>query len=113
MLKFTDKRVSAMTELLNGIRIVKYFAWESHFKQKIDSARYDELKAFVLLCWAYIGFGVIGKGTGIIIAFCTFYVYVMIAGHELDAATAFTTISLLEVVRSSLVELPVFVLQGF
>ena len=35
----TDSRVSIMNEILQGIRIIKYFAWEEHFAKKIEEQR--------------------------------------------------------------------------
>jgi hypothetical protein len=34
-LKNTDVRVGIMNEVLQGIRIVKYFAWERYFTKKV------------------------------------------------------------------------------
>ncbi len=40
----TDKRLKLTNELLQGIRIVKYYAWENAFKANIESKRDVELK---------------------------------------------------------------------
>jgi ATP-binding cassette subfamily C (CFTR/MRP) protein 1 len=39
----SDKRLKFTTELLEGVRIVKYYAWEEAFKEKIHQARDEEL----------------------------------------------------------------------
>ena len=36
MMKFKDKRVSLMSEILYGIRVVKYHGWEKFFSERID-----------------------------------------------------------------------------
>lgn len=39
----TDARVKMMNEILNGIRVIKYYAWEIPFKEKIDAIRLTEV----------------------------------------------------------------------
>ena len=46
----TDKRIHSTHELLNGIRLVKFYAWETNFLSKIDAARDLELSNL----WSYI-----------------------------------------------------------
>jgi hypothetical protein len=40
---FADKRLKLTGELISGIRIVKYYAWEDAFKRNIVTAREGEL----------------------------------------------------------------------
>ena len=40
-----DKRVKLVNELITGIRIVKFYAWEKPFKKMIESVRGIELEA--------------------------------------------------------------------
>ena len=42
-LGFSDERVKFLSEMLNGIRIVKYYAWEMPLKNKLTSFRQKEL----------------------------------------------------------------------
>ena len=112
-LQNTDARVSIMNELLQGIRIVKYFAWERYFKNKVEVAREKELASIVKLWKVYIGYGIIGHGSGIVIAFSTFFVHVVIFGNRLSASTAFTAINLLNIVRQGIMYLPSAIMQIF
>ncbi|KAJ3261407.1 hypothetical protein HK103_006015 [Boothiomyces macroporosus] len=106
LLRNTDSRVTKINELLQGIRIVKYFAWESYFQELITESREKELKSYVQL-WSYqIGFSTIGSASGILVIFSTFAIYTLVAGNTLNAATAFTAINLFKVVNEFLVELP-------
>lgn len=106
MMSFTDERVSIMNEILQGIRIVKYFGWEEHFKKKVDSVRQNEMKSIFKLWSLYIGFGNIAVGGGILVAFTTFAFYTLVFKNTLDAATAFTAINLLRVVSDLMSYLP-------
>jgi ABC-type multidrug transport system fused ATPase/permease subunit len=110
-LENTGKRVAAMNEMLQGIRIVKYFGWENHFLKKIGEIRVKELNSIMRLWAVFIGLGTLGSGSGIFISFATFAVYALIAGNNLDARTAFTAVYLLGVVSQSLTFLPAQVAQ--
>jgi hypothetical protein len=94
-MKLTDSRVSAINEMLQSIRIIKYFAWEEYFTKKINEKRAAELNAIFKQSLIWISFGIIGPGTSIIISFVTFFVYTVVLGNNLTAATAFTVIKLL------------------
>jgi ABC-type multidrug transport system fused ATPase/permease subunit len=113
ILEATDARIAIMNEILQGIRIVKYFAWEKHFAAKIEVARKKELDAIVSQWGAWLGFATLGNGGGIIIACATFFVYTVVAGNRLDVATAFTGIQLLRVVSVLLATLPRQVMSLF
>lgn len=40
---FTDERIKSISELLSGIRIVKFFAWEKPILDKVATSRKREL----------------------------------------------------------------------
>jgi ABC-type multidrug transport system fused ATPase/permease subunit len=44
LMQARDKRVSLMSELLQGIRQIKFFAWEKKWEERIMDARKVELK---------------------------------------------------------------------
>jgi ATP-binding cassette subfamily C (CFTR/MRP) protein 1 len=43
--KSGDRRLKLTNELLQGIRIVKYYAWENAFRDNIEANRDEELKS--------------------------------------------------------------------
>jgi ATP-binding cassette, subfamily C (CFTR/MRP), member 1 len=45
MVVVTDKRIRLITEVLQGIRLIKYYAWESFYAGKILGMRAKELRA--------------------------------------------------------------------
>lgn len=47
MLKNKDKRMSIMNEVLHSIRIIKFYAWEGQFADKVSTARLHELSALL------------------------------------------------------------------
>lgn len=38
-----DDRISLMSQILNGVRVVKYFGWEQHFAAEVDAVRHEEM----------------------------------------------------------------------
>ena len=63
-LRFTDKRVRIITEVLQGIRLIKIYAWEAFYVQQIGLLRTKEIQAirmsaYVLFLFFYL-FIVIG-----------------------------------------------------
>ena len=55
-LKFTDKRVRTTTEVLQGIRLIKIYAWEAFYAQQIGLLRTKEVQtirisAYVFILW--------------------------------------------------------------
>lgn len=44
-MKFMDGRIRLMNEILNGIKILKFYAWEKAFLEQVLDQREKELKA--------------------------------------------------------------------
>lgn len=44
-MKFTDRRIKLMNEILSGIKILKFYAWEKAFLGQIRDCREKELVA--------------------------------------------------------------------
>ena len=95
----TDKRVTRLNEVLQSIRIIKFFAWEDRFNAIVNEARQEELKWLRkrLLLWA--GYGVLWFGFPIIVTLATFTSYTQWFGHDLTASTAFTALSLFSILK--------------
>lgn len=104
--KETDVRVKLMNEILSGIRIIKYYAWERAFQKKILDIRTREL--IILKKAAYtVAFGLtlILMASPIIQPVLIFYTYIRL-GNQLDASTAFTTIALFNLLMMPFAFLP-------
>ena len=50
-----DQRIRLTSEVLNGIRVIKLYAWEDHFQRNVQSIRNNELA--VLRKIAYLNAG--------------------------------------------------------
>ena len=41
-----DRRIRLMNEVLNGIKVIKLYAWEDHFQKDVENIRKKELAIF-------------------------------------------------------------------
>ncbi|EDV20619.1 uncharacterized protein TRIADDRAFT_50946 [Trichoplax adhaerens] len=104
-MKFKDSRIKMMNEILNGVKVLKLYAWEKSFINKILGIREDELKqllrsrllnAIGFFAWSNAPF---------LVALATFATYVL-SGNTLDASKAFVSISLFNILRFPIGMLP-------
>jgi ABC-type multidrug transport system fused ATPase/permease subunit len=114
-------------EMLSGIRIVKFMSWEQQFLDRILGERLDFLSAsmtfpiiiflFFFFLWCALGAralelkrlgryvyttagaSVLWYGTPLLVSCATFFTYAFLANRPLDPATAFTALSLFNMLR--------------
>ncbi|XP_041075965.1 ATP-binding cassette sub-family C member 3-like isoform X4 [Polyodon spathula] len=106
-MQYKDARIKLMSEILNGIKVLKLYAWENSFKEKVKQIREKELK--VLRKSAYLGAVSIFAWTSapFLVALTTFAVYVTVDDKNvLDAKKAFVSLSLFNILRFPLNMLP-------
>ncbi|XP_074237716.1 multidrug resistance-associated protein 1 isoform X6 [Saimiri boliviensis] len=109
-MKSKDNRIKLMNEILNGIKVLKLYAWELAFKDKVLDIRQEELK--VLKKSAYLA--AVGTFTWVctpfLVALCTFAVYVTVDEKNiLDAQKAFVSLALFNILRFPLNILPMVI----
>lgn len=101
----TDARIHTTNEVLQNIRIIKYFAWEQRFSAIVDEKRALELRAirnkYILwTCAAAFWFA-----TPLVIAFFSFMLYTLVEKKPLIPSVAFTALSLFGILRIPLDQL--------
>lgn len=101
----TDKRIHTTNEILQNIRIIKYFAWEERFRAIVNEKRRAELKALRnrYIVWALAV--AIWNTVPILITFFSFLMYTKVEGKPLYPSVAFTAISLFLLLRIPLDQL--------
>ena len=110
-MKFTDSRVKMMNEILAGIRIIKYYAWEAAFKAKVEGIRKIEMTyLYQMAIITSVAFSLVLLAIPVIQPILIFYTFVKLK-HQLDAATAYTTISLFNLIRFPFAFLPMGLVQ--
>ncbi|CAJ2507141.1 Uu.00g083270.m01.CDS01 [Anthostomella pinea] len=95
----TDKRIHTTNEILQNIRIIKYFAWEQRFGAIVDEKRIVELKALRARYMVWALAVAIWNTVPVLITFFSFLVYTKIEGKPLYPSVAFTSISLFMLLR--------------
>ncbi|KAL4659053.1 multidrug resistance-associated protein 1-like isoform X1 [Arapaima gigas] len=109
-MKDKDSRIKLMHELLNGIKVLKLYAWELAFKDKVSTIRESELH--ILKKSAYLA--AVSTFTWVcapfLVALSTFAVYVMVdEKNVLDAQKAFVSLALFNILRFPLNMLPMVI----
>ena len=94
-----------MSEILRGIRVIKYFGWEPYFAQKVFKSREEELKylkgrkyldAVCVYLWAT---------TPVLISVVTFAIFALLK-NQLTAANVFTSVALFAMLTGPLNAFP-------
>ncbi|KAL2162996.1 hypothetical protein VTH06DRAFT_6832 [Thermothelomyces fergusii] len=101
----TDKRIHTTNEILQSIRIVKYFAWEHRFAEIVDEKRRAELKALRRRFMIWAAAVAVWNTVPILITFFSFLIYTVVEKKPLYPSVAFTAISLFMLLRYPLDQL--------
>ncbi|KAJ6146886.1 hypothetical protein N7497_008868 [Penicillium chrysogenum] len=84
ILKGTDARIHATNEVLQNIRIIKYFAWEQRFQDIVGEKRKTELKALRRRYILWSSAATVWYGTPILITFMSFFLYTVVEKKTID-----------------------------
>ncbi|KAJ3148342.1 hypothetical protein HDU86_007451 [Geranomyces michiganensis] len=106
LIKATDARITAMSELLQGIRIVKFFAWEKHYFASLTKFRFTELARLKSYLYTTAASRLVWFSAPILVSFLTFMSFTKLAGRSLTAEVAFTGLALFNALREPLRNLP-------
>ena len=128
-----DERVKVFNEVINGIKIIKMYAWETGFKEKIETTRAEEIR----LLRNYRAFRIVsemmwsaGEHTTtceasslaasltrwrcapvpVLVSLSSFAAYTLM-GEELTPAKAFTSLALFNILRFPMAVLPSIISQ--
>ncbi|CAF3925067.1 unnamed protein product [Rotaria sp. Silwood2] len=106
-MKLKDQRIKMMNEVLNGIKVLKLYAWELAFIRRINDVREKELQcirqkailnAFSSAVWSF---------APILVCITTFAAYVLSSENNiLTAEKAFVSLALFNLLRFPLVVFP-------
>lgn len=98
MMSFRDQRMTLMTQVLNAIRVVKYFVWEKSVLAEVEKVREKEIKARYDLAQAEIFWGLIYTSISSIVLFTALLTHVL-RGYAIDLALIFTCISVFSIME--------------
>ncbi|CAG8520388.1 12933_t:CDS:10 [Funneliformis mosseae] len=112
-MKNKDDRIRLMNEILNGIKVIKLYAWESAFLKKIFHVRNDlELETLKKLGYLASAQTFTWSSTPFLVAFSTFAVYVMISDTPLNAQLVFVALALFNILQFPLAVFPNVIASG-
>uniref|UniRef100_A0A8C7R4X5 ATP-binding cassette, sub-family C (CFTR/MRP), member 2 n=1 Tax=Oncorhynchus mykiss TaxID=8022 RepID=A0A8C7R4X5_ONCMY len=109
-MRYKDKRMKIVNEMLNGIKILKLYAWEPSFQNQVMGIREQEL--VVMRKFAYLSSvsTFVFSCAPALVSLATFAVFVAVDSENvLDAGKAFTSISLFNILRFPLAFLPMLI----
>lgn len=98
MLAYRDQRMTLMTQVLNAIRVVKYFVWEKSVLAEVNEVRRKEIQSRYDLAQAEIFWGLIYTSISSIVLFSALLTHVL-RGFEVDLALIFTCISIFAIME--------------
>lgn len=109
-MKYKDKRLKIMNEILNGIKILKLYAWEPSFQAQVEGIRGKELKVMRNFAYLTSVSTFIFMCAPALVSLATFAVFVGVSSDNvLTAEKAFTSISLFNILRFPLSMLPMLI----
>jgi ATP-binding cassette, subfamily C (CFTR/MRP), member 1 len=105
LMKYTDQRVKLINEVLNGIRVVKFYAWEAPYAERIRIARENELRylrSLQILRAINLSLAFVWP---VVAGFTVFSVHAA-RGYELDVPTVFGVLAYMNAMRFPIMILP-------
>ncbi len=105
MMKKRDQRVSLMGQVLQSMRLVKYFVWEKEISNQVAQVRSEEIKARRSLAKAEMLSGVSFMAISTLVLFVALWVHVL-RGEALSPALVLTCVSLFGLLQEPIGHLP-------
>ncbi|KAF7346206.1 hypothetical protein MSAN_01847500 [Mycena sanguinolenta] len=94
--KKTDARVQQVTETMNVLRMIKWFAWENKIKEDISAKREEELNAIKNVRLIVVLNNSINFVIPLLVMLATFSTYTLVMKQQLTASIVFTSLSVFD-----------------
>ncbi|XP_046739582.1 multidrug resistance-associated protein 1 isoform X10 [Diprion similis] len=109
-MKCKDERVKLMNEVLNGIKVLKLYAWEPSFEQQILKIRNKEIQVLKEAAYLNAGTSFIWSCAPFLVSLVSFATFVLSDEENvLDSTKAFVSLSLFNILRFPLSMLPMMI----
>ncbi|KAJ8082867.1 hypothetical protein PM082_008724 [Marasmius tenuissimus] len=106
LMKARDERIALMNEILGGIRMLKFMAWERNFETRVMKIRAKELKYQKLNYMIETLCDGVWSATPILVTLVAFFHFTVIRGQQLTPHIAFTSIAVFNELEFALNTLP-------
>lgn len=97
-LRYTDERTKATNEVLQGIRVIKYYAWEDAMAKRIEELRHQEVQAIAHLQFLKMASTILTYVGPVLVAFALFLAYLRMGG-KLTVPKVYRIYALLNLIR--------------
>ncbi|XP_026281245.2 multidrug resistance-associated protein 1 isoform X2 [Frankliniella occidentalis] len=109
-MKYKDERVKLMNEILSGMKVLKLYAWEPSFEDKILKIRDKEIKVLKQAAYLNAGTAFIWACAPFLVSLVSFATFVLVdEKNVLDSEKAFVSLSLFNILRFPLSMLPMMI----
>lgn len=108
--KITDQRVSLTQEILQSVRFVKFFGWESAFLGRLEDIRAREIRSIQILLAIRNAINAVSMSLPIFASMLAFITY-SLTNHNLNPAYVFSSLALFNSLRMPLNLLPLVIGQ--
>lgn len=109
---YTDSRVDYIKEVLNNLRIIKFYSWEPPYHENISNIRREEMKIIYrmqVLRNIIVSFAM---SMNLFSSLVTFLVLYAINSNDRDPASIFSSISLFAILSQQVIMLPMALATG-
>ncbi|KAF8205439.1 multidrug resistance-associated ABC transporter [Mycena galopus ATCC 62051] len=106
LMKARDERVALMNEILGGIRMLKFMAWERSFEKRVIKVREKELRYQKLNYTIEVLWNAIWNGSPMLVTLVSFWHYAVVRKEILTPSVAFTSIIVFNEMKFALNALP-------
>ncbi|KAH9031752.1 ABC transporter [Lactarius pseudohatsudake] len=104
-MEWTDKRAKLLQELLGGMKLIKSFAWEAPFLERVAGYRKREMSYVRTILLVRAANMALAISTPALASVVTFLVYAG-SGHQLTPAVIFSSLTWFQLLRMPLMMLP-------
>ncbi|KAH9014089.1 hypothetical protein EDB85DRAFT_2098006 [Lactarius pseudohatsudake] len=104
-MEWTDKRAKLLQELLGGMKLIKFFAWEAPFLERVAGYRKREMSYVRTMLLVRAANMALAISTPALASVVAFLVYAG-SGHQLTPAVIFSSLTWFQLLRMPLMMLP-------
>lgn len=105
-MEYSDERIHLLHEYVKHVKLIKLYAWEPFFTQKIFTVRQLQNRYNWKMILVSTVTRFLGTVSPLLVSLATFAIYVGYFGYRLDAATVFTALMLFTTMKEPMSKLP-------
>ncbi|KAL6946779.1 hypothetical protein ACO0QE_001628 [Hanseniaspora vineae] len=102
----TDRRVTLMREILNSLKMIKYYAWEDAYEQNVNDSRTKEIKKVIVMSYTKNFFTALGITLPSLCSLITFLALYKIGWTGRNSGDIFSSLSLFQVLSIQMFFIP-------